>query len=176
MLIRDCIDLFWKQFKSRKNIQNNSEVYRKLQVFNLLLNSIQQDCFAVLLVSITFIISMSLGLLVKFSNTTSKEVTLLMMATLCISVVDCMFGILVILGGMVAVYSNSKIRLEGTKMVIAQTQLSSYDRRWAKRFWRSCENIKIRFGDNNFFDELTPLRCLDVTSNFTVQVLLLSRG
>ncbi len=176
MLMRDAIELFWKKFESGTNIQSNSEIYRKLQMFIVLLNSIQQNCFAVLLVSLLFIMSVCLGLLVKFSNEMSEEVSPIMMLTLGITVIDSMFGILVILGGMVEVFRTSKKKLVVTKVVIAQTNMSRFDRRWAKRFWRSCTIIKIKFGENNFFDELTPLRCLDFSLNLTVQVLLLSRG
>ncbi len=119
---------------------------------------------------------MSLASLVKFSKGTSEVASLVMMTTLGIAVIDCMFGILVILGGMVAVYTISKKTLTRAKLAVSQTTMSRYDRRWAKRFLRSCNAIKIKFGANNFFDELTPLRCLDSSLNLTVQVLLLSRG
>jgi len=74
---------------------------------------------------------------------------------------------------MVAVHKTSEKMLVEANRLVGSLEMSRYMKLWVKRFWRSCDEVKIRFGDNNFLDTLTPLRCMDTSMNLTVQVLLL---
>ncbi len=80
---------------------------------------------------------------------------------------------LFVLGGMMRTYSMSKEVLANLKRLSFE---SRRERVWCRKFLKSCDKLKIAFGDCNFLDELTPLRCLDVSVNLSVLILLLTRG
>jgi len=77
--------------------------------------------------------------------------------------------LMICLGGMVAIRSKSKKVLQENKVMQGETQRES---KIYRKFWQSCPIIKIKFGAQNFVEELTPLNCLDFTVNLAVQFLL----
>lgn len=80
---------------------------------------------------------------------------------------------MVLLEGMVSMCAYSKIVLERAKYLTVDF-VSRREKLLIKKIWRSCDKIKVKFGDSNFLEELTPLRCLDFSVDMTVQLLLLS--
>lgn len=44
--------------------------------------------------------------------------------------------------------------------------------KWKQRFYKSCSLVKIRFASTNFVDRLTPLACVDLANELTLEWLL----
>ncbi len=111
--------------------------------------------------------------LVRFSNGTFGETNSLMIASFGVMAVNGFFAILVSLGGLVSVFIKSKEIKKGSKMLEISYNCRK-ERKWARRYWKSCNVIKIKFGESNFLEELTPLKSLHFSLDLTVQFLLLS--
>lgn len=79
------------------------------------------------------------------------------------------------LGTSSAVHQESKLSLEKMKCELPDVT-KKRQREFARRFLGSCDVIKIKFGGNNFIEELTPLKCLDHGVDIAVQILLLGRS
>ncbi len=173
MMITNSIELLWRRIRIYRGLHNDAQIYRQIQIFNILCNSLQHDCLGVFMIGVMIFLSMSLGLLVKLGSSLDSGVVIV--ALLGIVIIDSGFTLLVILGGMVAVHTASEEILAEAKR-LGTANLPRNIKMWTKKFWRSCDKVKIRFGDNNFLDKLTPLRCLDTSLNWTIQVLLLLRS
>lgn len=72
---------------------------------------------------------------------------------------------------MVSVCEYSKKVLKQSKKV-KEISMRRKNKVLVKNLWRPCDKIKVRFGDNNFLHELTPLRCVDFSFDMTVQFWL----
>ncbi len=174
MIVRECIQLACRQTKSiYTNISDKCKIYRQLQILNILCNSIQQSCLLTFLCAVTFTMSLSINLVIRFGSANIEDkfifVTLFSFVT-----IDAIGSIIFILGGMVSVFVNSKNCLCCMKGLQLQCK-SKFDRVWMRSFFRSCDTIKLKFGDNNFIEELTPFKTLDFAINLTVQILLVFR-
>ncbi len=168
------IKMLWDRFQNPGDIYSNSRMYRELQLLNSTYNHVQKHMLGVLILSAIFSISMNSTLLIKCLNGSGFEASSIIMSTFFTAIEDGVAAILLILGGMVEVHKNCKYFLAKVKY-LKYLGTSRGARIWARRFWRSCEKLKIKFGDFNFVEELTPLRCLDFTANLTVHMLLLAR-
>lgn len=171
VMTHDCIRLFWEKLKTSESIYEDALLYRQIQIFNVLNNFVQQGCLGVFIICTTLMISNCFSLLISTLN----EINIFMTVTFLLVAVNSTIAILLFLGGMVSVHLESKKKL----LNIRRLELTYYSRavrRWARRFWRSCEIIKFKFGSNNFIEKQTPLKCLDFAINLTVQFLLLSRN
>lgn len=171
VIVRECIRKIQKRLQLSHNICKESAVYRQLQVFNSISNAVQQSCLGLSIVVMILCTSMAFGLLIASSVTGATQQVLV--AAFLILTVDGTIGILVALGGLVRVHSESKNLITVVKR-LDYTYMSQVDRRWVKRFWQSCDRLRIKFGDSNFLEDLTPLRCYDCVLDYTVQILLLS--
>jgi len=80
--------------------------------------------------------------------------------------------LLVMLSGMVGAYLKSIKVIQGLKQSLSKSALNNRDRKWLKKFCKSCSPIKIRIGSNNFLEALTPLNCSNFAFNLSVQILL----
>jgi len=80
--------------------------------------------------------------------------------------------LLVMLSGMVGAYLKSIKVIQGLKQSLSKTSLNSRDKKWLKRFSKSCSPIKIRIRNSNFLEALTPLNCLNFAFNLSIQILL----
>ncbi len=173
MLIQENVQLFWKQLKASHNKYNDAMLYRQLQIFNTLCNSVQQSCLCVFIAGQTVLVSVMLCLLVGHVNEKYEETNKVMIATFTIMTVDGTLTILLTLGGMASVFKDSKSTLSATKR-LESTLMVKRERLWLQKYLRSCSEIKVKFGDNNFIEELTPLRCVHFAIDLTAQFLLLS--
>lgn len=90
-----------------------------------------------------------------------------------LSMVDGFSTFMILFGGMVSMCAKSKTLLRQAKGVTGELS-SKKEKMLNKKLWRSCDKIKVKFGDNNFLEELTPLRCLNASAEMTVQCMLLS--
>lgn len=64
----------------------------------------------------------------------------------CIVIFDGISVILFILSGMVEVHKESKIFLANVKKLEFRN-MARFNRTWARKFWRSCCGIRIKFGE-----------------------------
>lgn len=78
--------------------------------------------------------------------------------------------VMICLGGMVADRKESKKVLLENKMTNGK---NCAEGKVSRKFWRSCAIIKIKFGSQNYVEELKPLNCLDFSIGLVMQFLLL---
>lgn len=116
-------------------------------------------------------IAIPLSWLVNMSTMAEKEANIMMIIAMLIGFCDGVALIIVLTGGMLLVSTKSSQVFRVEKVSDAQSFMTK-ENRWVVRFWRSCRIVKIKFGDNNFLESLTPLRCLDFAVGITVQILL----
>ncbi len=169
MMTCENIQLFWQQLKHNGNIYQDALVYRQLQILNTLSNSLQQSVVGLLIFIVTLALSMNLSLLIGLISETEEDTSIIMWALFGAIAVDSAAVLLVLLGGMVAVHKTSRDKLQDAKNLTISS-------RWSNKYWRSCSLLKAKFGDNNFLEKLTPLRCFDMGIQLSVQFLLLSRS
>ncbi len=169
------IKMFWKRLQNSTDIYRDSLVYRQFQIFNSLSNYLQTTCLGVVVYTTIFALSINLSLVIGFNNFPRENISSIMIGLFLIVAIENGVVILVIQGGLVSVYIASKRTILGAKH-LELSIASNKNRKWARKFWRSCEILKAKFGNGNFLEELTPLRCLDFAFGLTVQFLLLSRG
>lgn len=81
---------------------------------------------------------------------------------------ECLLIILIIFGSFAKVIHESKHLHRNLK---GDTQLQK--NRWFKRFWRSCQIIKIYLGRTNYFEDVTPLKIEDFVIQQTVNLMLM---
>lgn len=148
-------------------------VYRRIQLLASLCNEIQQKIIVPAVIAGT-ITSVGFGLpILVLTPRTSENVALLV--TVFAIVLSTMSFMIFCLGGFVDVYKESKISLEIVRSNIWHLSVRK-NREWAMRVLWSCGLIKIKFGGNNFVEELTPLNCLSFATQLAVQLLLLKRS
>lgn len=185
MLLLDCLRVFWVQFKhggSCEKIMQVCELFREIQILATISNSISQR----VLVNITFTFSIlfhafSFAITVVMLQGSdihdgSEKIILLVFIT---QAVQTFLLIIVAFGGMSLVYKEStgifwRIRnsngggMEGGGF-------SKGHIRWRRKFMNSCVPIKVKFGQNNFVEPLTPLNSINFSLGLIVQILLLRR-
>lgn len=156
--------------RNREDFLKISKLYRELQLLNTFSNCVQQNIIGSLILGAIVATSTGLGLLVKLNENMAN---VMVYGAMGMAFVDGITMLMILLGGMVSVCASSKIVLKQAKF-LELSMVPKKNKMWVKRVWRSCDKLKIKFGDNNFLEELTPLRCLDFSVGLTVQLLLLS--
>ncbi len=174
IMLYENIVLFWKGFTHSTSVYTDAILYRQLQILNMLSNSVQQRCLGVLIFGVILCLSTSLSLAIVIVKGSSQQ-SYIVIAMVLIMIINATASILVVFGEMVSVYAKSKEIIQSVKH-LEYTYRSRECRRWSRRYWRSCGILKTKFGDNNFLERGTPLRCLDFSFNLTVQFLLLARN
>ncbi len=176
MTILEYIQQFRTQSQAfMQNIYKQALVYRQFQVLNKMSNFLQQTCLQLFMTSAMIAVSMNLGLLVASFNGSLEEANVFLMGSFLMVTVNGTICILVVFGGMAAVYAESKHLIADEKR-LELTFKSRMNKRWCRMYWRSCSTIQFKFGNSNFLEEHTPLKCFDCVLNLTVQTLILSRN
>lgn len=147
------------------------KLYRELQLLNVYCNSVQQNIIGSLILGAIVATCAGLGLLVKLNE--KMDANGMIYVAMIMAFADGVTMLMILLGGMVSVCASSKRVLQEAKGS-TKNCVSRKNQLLVKKLWRSCDKIKIKFGDSNFLEELTPLRCLDFSASMTVQLLLLS--
>lgn len=172
-MLRENISMCWRMYKNNPHIYANAILYRQLQVFNGLSNSVQRNCLGMLIFFAILCFSINLSLLIGMLKHTSRQLNILMTAINIIVTYFAIATILIVIGGMVSVFKESKLKLMNVKKVQFSFK-SHFCRGWSRRYWRSCSQLKTQFGANNFLEEGTPIKCLNFALDLTVQFLLLA--
>lgn len=148
-------------------------IYRHIQLLTNLSNDIQQKwiipapLFGALVGS-----GAGLAVLVQIPASSENLVILLIMAIIW---ADFILFLLICLGTFATLYKESKATVQKIKLSLAEIS-DRIERIWARKFLRSCGALKVKFGANNFVEELTPLNCLSYSLQISVQILLLQRS
>lgn len=181
--LRDCLDAYWNFYNDANNWGGYKQgfkvgvMYRQVQLLAGLTNILQQKCFLVILmVGPILVISFCISALVKIPLDSEHVWSLLIFFMLC---TDSILMLMVCLGGMASVHLKSVDVLKqiGSRMHIKfETKHGhhfSQECKWRQKFHMSCSVIKIKFGSDSFIEALTPLNCMDCSTNLTVNLLLL---
>lgn len=174
MSFRENIQFFWNRFKSSSDLYSDALLYRELQIFDSLVNTVQQNCLAVIVVGDICICSIACVFTVMVFNGEITS-TFIIIGLLMAAQVDGISVLLLVLGQMVLLHTQSKQVLADIGK-LSSSYRNRIDRIWIRRFLKSCKTIRIRFGKANFLEEQTPLRCIDASMNLTVQIMLLTRN
>lgn len=94
-----------------------------------------------------------------------------MLAALIICVADCMILLIGLTSGMVRVYKESGYLQEKIKRVEENRRIFC-NGKLHRKYWASCQKVKLKLGVSNCLEELTPLKCVDKALQLTVNLLL----
>lgn len=185
MMLIDCLRIFWSSLRLSKNAETLQKawlLYRQLQLLGSLNNEIQQGIvLTIMLVDGVFLHALSLSSVVRLFKQFSEGHPLPMIpfSVFLMVTIDTLLLVIVTFGGMSAVYRESKhIIKRKAKWHIhscfdTPSAYSRMDLKWQEKFHKSCPLVKVKFGGNNFIEELTPLNCINMAVGMTVQLLLL---
>lgn len=152
---------------------NVAKTFREFQLLEIFCNTIQRYMLGAVIMASILDISIPCSCLIHQSTRTDKDLNCMMVLAMLIAVFDGIAFLLVWVCGILQVSAKSKLFLCIARY-IDMTTLTTKERKWSRRFYRSSRIVKIKFGDDNFLENLTPLRCLDFSAGITLQILLLS--
>lgn len=143
--------------------------YRTLQVLGILMNEIQKRAIVSTLIVLGIpLLSFCCTLLLTSSGSSLHIFGFFAVAGLLMIAV-----FLIVLGGMSQLHQESKkCIMKCSSCPCRKTSRNEY--KWQRNFLASCTLIKANFGEINFVDYLTPLRCIDFSMNLTVSLVLLN--
>lgn len=182
MILLDCQKIFWIQLENERipsRMRKASLVFREVQILGNLSNSIQDGIMTTSLLSAS-IIGHALSfcatiLLVKVTFVDHGIQAITSLALFASITVVTVLVIIVTFGGMSKVFQESKIIFWEVKWHKYQLMVDGVPgrvRSWQFQFFRSWFPVKIRFGANNFVEELTPLNAASYSLGLVVQLLL----
>lgn len=180
ILLHDCLRIFQTKFqnaRSHKEVEEAWFLHKEIQILADLNNDIQKFClvslYMVLAISLHAFSICSLVRLASKSNLTGDMIIPFLF--FCILLLDSFLVIMVAFGGMSKLYLDSKKILSESRNTIhwKNLNLAKVNMKLVQKRARSCQTIKITFGQNNFVEELTPLNCLNASVGLAVQLLLL---
>lgn len=147
-------------------------IYRHIEVIASICNKIQQRTQLPTIIAGSIVtLGVSLAFLVQTPATPDNASLLVLML---LASVNTTFFLLFCLGSLAQVYKESVAALESIRLQLPKVSEVN-ERRWLRKFIRSCAVIKMKFGGNNFVEELTPLNCISHAIDLSVQILLLGR-
>ncbi len=139
-------------------------------MINASLNGIQQGTpIFVTILLVTMIPALALSSLIGNLKSDFSFVATLLLVT-----IDCLLGILILLGQMGMIYQKSKTLLRKMLWNHYSFRIPLRDGKWENRFYKSCSPLKTMINSVNFVDELTPLKLLEFAMVSTANLLMLS--
>ncbi|CAL8146960.1 unnamed protein product [Orchesella dallaii] len=156
---------------SKRRVSEASVTYRNIQVLALLTNILVNTAVTGLVFCTILMVALGLAGFVRLEWVTCNFLSL---AFCFMMVLDGMFALIVLLGGMVGVYLESKWVFQALRRNLSVCTTEKYKRKFLSRFYKSCRFIRIKLGSINFVDTLTPLNCVNFAVNLAVQVLLIT--
>lgn len=144
-------------------------VYRQLQLIVAGLNRFQQG---VVLPAFLFACPVNAAITIAAAAKSESE-NVWHIAIMLLLATDCTLCMLVLIGRMPVVHGESKLALLKVRANTSENVFRSREFKWERKFYRSCPPLKVMIGYNNFVEEKTPLTCLNITMNLTVNLLLL---
>lgn len=114
-------------------------------------------------------LGVALALFIKTTSASGNIFVILAMGTIC---VDTVFNLAFGMRSLAEVHKKSTSALQLNARIMAT--IPTQKRKPFQQFIRSCWTIKLKFGDNNFVEMMTPLNCLAHVIQISVQILLLT--
>jgi len=150
-------------------------LYRQLQILAVLSNSILQTSTLAFTMVALLIMSVSGTVVVKLDWSIRNAVALSFFAR---SGMECVNAFLVIFGGgMVPIHLMSREIFVKLRSRFANRSgfacANRVERKWFELFCQSCPPLRVRIGESNYVEALTPLRCLECGIQLTVHMLLI---
>ncbi|CAL8146970.1 unnamed protein product [Orchesella dallaii] len=175
MSLRKYLNVFINIISSTRNskrqVSEASVTYRNIQVLALLTNILVNTAVTGLVFCSILIVALGLAGFVRLEWVSCNFLSL----AFCFMMgVNGMFTLIVLLGGMVGVYMESKSVFQALRRNLSVCITEKYKRKFLSRFYKSCRFIRINLGSINFVDTLTPLNCVNFAVNLAVQVLLIT--
>lgn len=124
----------------------------------------------VIIAACVIALGVSLALIVKLPASGENLAILIVLSA---EVIDGQMMLVLGMRGFGEVYEKSKQALRTYNLNMSGVRCHK-DRRWTRKFLKSCGAIKMKFGGNNFVDRLTPLNCISHSLQLSVQILLLT--
>lgn len=151
-----------------------AQMWRQIQIQTTMLNELQGG---ILMLAITtsplFTFAFSVTTLVKMSNNPAFAGVLIML------ICDCALVIIIILGGMAKVHSNSAqflaVNKSRKRMLFSTLGTISKEYKWKQRFYWSCSPLKIHIVGDTFVDACTPINFIHFAVDLSANVLLLEQ-
>lgn len=151
-------------------LQDNLEVYRELQILSKLYNTIQKDTSIIsILWSVIFGVIVSLYCFISFGS----NISLPECPKFGVVLVDAVAIIVIVFGTFAKVNQKSHDVLGTIKEKVIPNFGNKKAGRWLCKFLRSLHPLKVRLGDVNFVDNMTPLTFLDFSLGILVNLLLI---
>lgn len=145
-------------------------VYREIELIGNICNEIQQKAqLPTIIAGAIAVLGISTAFLIK-TPATPDNIPLFVVMLL--SSAETGLFLLFCVGGLAEVYKESSATLQDIKLYLSNFPQGK-GRRWLGRFAKSCWVIKMKFGENYFVEELTPLNCISHAIDLSVQILLL---
>lgn len=156
-----------------KHFEKCIEMYRHVQLLSSIGNEIQQKTLIFpVIVACVLNSAYCLAMMVVTPFTSENCIVHCVLVGVYL---DTTFYLLFCLGGMVAVRKMSKYFLRKLNAQFYLSPSRIKERKAIKSLKRSVKLIKIKFGTNNFVEELTPLRFLNLAARISIQILLSER-
>lgn len=176
LMLHDCLKIFWFQFRNGRSIlqgRKACQVYRDVQILGVLSNDIQQKIMVPsMLLYVTIVHAFSITALVRLSS--GQLAPIMMFAMLAVESFLC---IIVMFGGMSRIIMKSKEIQKAVNWRLYDCRrlesVSLVEGKWQAKFFSSCLPIKVKFGQDNFVDVLTPLNTMNYSHCLAVQLLLI---
>lgn len=151
---------------------NELKGYRYIQIVTNLCNEVTQKVIMpVGILGSVVVLGVSFAILINTISQSQDPSILVLMTIVC---AETAFYLLFGLHGLAEVNHGSKHLLENaTKKMTGISKRKS--RKWFRQCIASCPPIKMKFGDNNYVDMLTPLKSMNQAVQISVQILLLGR-
>lgn len=147
--------------------------YRHLQLVAALFNDVMKSrIMPVSIVGATTVLGATLAIVVSSLSKPGNFSFLLLMITVCAEIA---FYLIFGLRGFGKVHDLSKHSLQTAK-IYAVTMRGKMNRKWTRKFIKSCGDIRLKFGGgNNFVEILTSLNCISHAAQMSSQILLLGK-
>lgn len=145
--------------------------YRNMQVLAVFMNEIQQWCInSITALFVVVLQAVSLAALTRQSWTAKYFVSVLFFLYALITSVIVKVGVFGLFAR-VNIQSEEMIKLL-SKRYGRYIRNRTSNKKQCLCFYKSCNNIKVRFGSINYVDRLTPLNFIDFSNTLTVNLLL----
>lgn len=149
--------------------------YRKIQILECLCNDVQQSDLMVVTImggTLVLISAIDAALMVPWTLENAPGLLYFVLVAVNLSLY-----LLVGVGTMSEIFQEFEDllnRLKRRRIMIGQHR-KRLCFQWRERFYLSCTPVKFKFGEFNFVDRLTPLKCISFAINQSVSILLLSK-
>ncbi|CAL8068022.1 unnamed protein product [Orchesella dallaii] len=129
------------------------------------------------IVTTTFTSAVSATFLIQIELTSKNIIAVLFFLVNCMGSMQfltiCVGGVMVPINGISKEFLKNWKRQRCYDDNSRQSSEVGLTQRWLKRFFQSSLPLRIKLGESNFLENLTPLRCIDNVVQITINLLLL---